>query len=221
MILKNRLFEREEPSEEAKTIFIFCEGRKREHQYFSYFEGIDSRIKLEVYKLNPHEDNSPLGLLKIAKECLLNNETNKNPKYDFRERDEVWLVFDIDPDKYDSRKPQIEQIIDEVNMLKNWRIARSNPCFEVWLYAHFSKAQPQSLPMLKCEDWKRLVNHIIPGGFDSRKHPIFISEAISNSKDFNEQYKHQIGSTEVYQIGESILDLIYFKIQQIRQGLGL
>ena len=37
MILTNRLFERQEPSKEAKSIYIFCEGVKREYQYFEYF----------------------------------------------------------------------------------------------------------------------------------------------------------------------------------------
>ena len=67
MLLRNRLFDREPPSREAKSIFIFCEGAKRERKYFQYFEEIDSRIRIEIYPLHSHEDNSPLGLLNIAK----------------------------------------------------------------------------------------------------------------------------------------------------------
>ncbi len=52
MILKKRLFERAEPSEDAKKIFIFCEGKKRERAYFNYFKAIDSRINIEVYELD-------------------------------------------------------------------------------------------------------------------------------------------------------------------------
>jgi hypothetical protein len=53
MILTNRLFERVPPSREAKSIYIFCEGAKREYDYFEYFKQLDSRINIEVYKLDP------------------------------------------------------------------------------------------------------------------------------------------------------------------------
>ena len=60
MILTNRLFKREIPSRDAKSIFIFCEGLKREYQYFTFFMEKDSRINVEVYKLNPSEfDQDP------------------------------------------------------------------------------------------------------------------------------------------------------------------
>ena len=49
MLLTNRLFERQAPSRTAKSIYIFCEGAKREYQYFKYFKEMDSRINVEVY----------------------------------------------------------------------------------------------------------------------------------------------------------------------------
>ena len=70
MSITNRLFERQPPSREAKSIYIFCEGVKREYQYFKYFVEMDSRINIEPYRLHPHEDNSPLGLLNIGKSCI-------------------------------------------------------------------------------------------------------------------------------------------------------
>lgn len=66
MILPRRSFERVPPGREARSVYIFGEGSRREFDYFNYFKELDSRIKIEVYKLHPHEDNSPLGLLKIA-----------------------------------------------------------------------------------------------------------------------------------------------------------
>ena len=80
MILTNRLFKRKLPDREAKSIYIFCEGAKREYQYFDYFKELDSRINVEIYKLHPEEDNSPLGLLKIAQKCIdANNLHNRIP----------------------------------------------------------------------------------------------------------------------------------------------
>lgn len=55
MILKNRLFERVPPSRKAKSIYIFCEGARREFDYFEYFKELDSRINIEIYQLHPHE----------------------------------------------------------------------------------------------------------------------------------------------------------------------
>lgn len=110
MILPRRSFERVPPGREARSVYIFGEGSRREFDYFNYFKELDSRIKIEVYKLHPHEDNSPLGLLKIAEKCIIASDENPNPKYDFIEGDEVWIVLDIDKDRADSRKPQIAQV---------------------------------------------------------------------------------------------------------------
>ena len=54
MILTNRLFVREEPTRDAKSIYIFCEGKEREFNYFMYFKELDSRINIEIYKLESH-----------------------------------------------------------------------------------------------------------------------------------------------------------------------
>ncbi len=105
MILTNRLFDREPPTKEAKSIYIFCEGLKREFGYFEYFREMDSRINIEVYKLHPHENNSPKGLFGIAKKCVLQSKENPNPKYKFQKNDEVWIVLDVDKDKMNGCSP--------------------------------------------------------------------------------------------------------------------
>ncbi len=40
-----------------------------------------------------------LGLLNIAKRCIIKSDENPNPKYNFIDGDEVWIVLDIDKDK--------------------------------------------------------------------------------------------------------------------------
>lgn len=67
-------------------------------------------VEIEVYELHPHEDNSPLGLLRIAEKCIISSDENPDPKYNFIEGDEVWIVLDIDKDRDNSGEPQIEQI---------------------------------------------------------------------------------------------------------------
>lgn len=217
MILTNRKFEREAPVREARSIYIFCEGAKREYQYFDYFKEMDSRINVEIYKLHPHEDNSPLGLLSIAKKCIISNEENPKPKYSFQKNDEVWIVLDTDKDKDESREPQIKTIKEEIQELENWNLVQSNPCFEVWLYYHMNQEKPDFEGVEYCVNWKKLVNNSIKGGFDSRRHPIFIESATNNSeKNFElEDLKPNIGSTEVFKLSKSILPIIKFKLQKV------
>jgi hypothetical protein len=181
MILTNRLFERVAPSREAKNIYIFCEGAKREYNYFLFFRERDSRINIEIYKLDSKEDNSPLGLLKIAEKCIVKTAKNPNPKYNFIEGDEVWIVLDIDKDKNDSREAQIEFVKKECKRKNNWFLTRSNPCFEVWLYYHLFSERPMLNEAEKCPAWKKYVNESVIGGFDPRKHPIFIETASRNA----------------------------------------
>ncbi len=222
MILTNRLFKRELPSREAKSIYIFCEGVKREYQYFRYFKEKDSRINIEVYQLHPHEDNSPLGLLSIAKQSILpSEENNYNPKYTFQENDEIWIVLDTDADKASSRKPQIIQIEEFCGQKKDWFIVQSNPCFEVWLYYHFSSEKPVFDGNVHCTTWKRMVNSSIDGGFDSRRHPIYIERAIANAEDNFELHDGapDIGSTVVFELAKSIFPLVEAKIKLVLQKI--
>ncbi len=216
MILTKRLFEREKPSREAKSIYIFCEGAKREYQYFQYFQGMDSRINVEIYPLRPHENNSPLGLFDIAKKCIVESDKNPKPKYLFLEKDEVWIVLDTDTDKDKSRKRQIEQVKEYCDQKVGWFVAQSNPCFEVWLYYHCLAEKPIFEGDEYCAGWKTKVNEVITGGFDSRKHPIYIENAIMNAeKNFKlENNVPNIGSTEVFRLARSIYSLVGIKIKQ-------
>jgi len=217
MILTNRLFERVPPSRDARSIYIFSEGAVREFEYFQYFVEIDSRINIEVYKLGKHEDNSPSGLLKIAENCILKTNENPNPKYNFIDGDQVWIVLDTDKDKADSRTPQLKQIKNRLKERDSWFLSVSNPCFEVWLYYHFFSEKPELDYPEKCPHWKRFLNESIRGGFDSRKHPIYIEKARSNALrtiDLVEGLPG-LGCTEVYQLADSIIPLLKEKIDKI------
>jgi len=217
MLLTNRLFERQPPSREAKSIYIFCEGAKREYQYFKYFVEMDSRINVEPYKLHPHEDNSPLGLLNIAISCIIQSEENPSPKFQFQENDEVWIVIDVDKDKAESRKPQIKQIIDFCSATNDWFLVQSNPCFEVWLYYHLFESVLEFEDKDKCTSWKRMLNQLQPGGFHSSRHPIFIQRAAKRTRD-NFQFSNdqpENGCTEIFKLAESMLTILDDKINKV------
>lgn len=218
MILTNRLFERQAPSREAKSLYIFCEGRKREYQYFKYFKEIDSRINVEVNKLSSDDDNSPNGLYNLAESSF----SGTKPKFTLQENDEVWIVLDTDPDKSNSREEQINQIKEKCNEKENWFIVESNPCFEVWLFFHKNEKVIEFESDDFCKSWKQKVNESYEGGFDSRRHPIFIEEASINSeKNFQRGGNGRPikGASEVHQLAKSMFSTIINKIRTIKSKL--
>lgn len=220
MILPLRSYEREAPRKDAKSVYIFCEGKKREYQYFSYFRGLDSRINIKVYELEDHDDNSPLGLLNIAIECFTYNSDNSGSEYSFVEGDEVWIVLDRDKDKLDSRAPQISKIIMECSKREGWYMAVSNPCFEVWLYYHKFSVKPVDISD-KPSWWKQKVAEAINGGFDSHRHPLLIETARNNAKDNFKlvDEKPDVGCTEVYKLANTILPLVKEKLDKALNGI--
>lgn len=217
MILTNRLFEKQAPSRQAKSIYIFCEGAKREYQYFQYFKERDSRVNIEVYQLEETEDNSPSGLLKIAQQSIIAGKNNPKPKYTFQKNDEVWIVLDTDEDKNRSRAPQIERIRNYCRQHEGWNVVQSNPCFEVWLYYHLHSNKVRFGGDTVCKNWKNFVNQTIKGGFDSRRHPLYIGYAIRNAQDNFEENDSvpNTGSTEVYLLGQSIYTILKEKIRNV------
>lgn len=213
MILRHRSFRRPPPSKDATSIYIFCEGVKREFQYFDNFRGLDSRINIEIYNLNPNEDNSPLGLLEIAKSSFGLN-TDSKPKFELIPGDQVWLVFDTDPDKGNTRLPQINEIKSYAEK-KGWNLAISNPCFEVWLAFHFYDKPP--VDSLSCSEWKTSMNHF--GGFDSRQHFVMIERAVDRSRISYSQDELELpmpGSTNVFNLGDVLVQFIGKKLEMIK-----
>lgn len=218
MILTNRLFERQAASREAKSLYIFCEGAKREYQYFEYFREIDSRIKVKVNKLSPDENNSPKGLYDLA----INSFSGNKPKFTFQENDEVWIVLDTDPDKSNSREEQIRQIKDDCQSKDDWLVVESNPCFEVWLFFHKNEKAEEFESDDICKSWKQKVNESYEGGFDSRRHPIYIEEAINNAETNykpDENGRPLKGSSEVHLLAKSMFAVIKNKIRAVKSRL--
>jgi hypothetical protein len=214
MILKSRLFERQQPSRDASLFIIYCEGNRREPMYFGYFEGISSRVRLEIIEADRQGNNSPEGLLAQAKRDLESSDNRRGPKYLLGDEDQVWFV--IDTDTWGS---QITLLRKQCETNPCWYVAQSNPCFEVWLYCHFSKEKINTLKI--CSEWKTFVNETIPGGFDSRKHPLLIADAIINAESMFErdQEEPKLGSTEVYKLAKALYPLVAEEVEEARRKL--
>jgi len=210
MIPRNRLYKKSEPSRDSKCIYIYCEGKKREYHYFNYFRFLNSRINVVIYKLESSDNNSPLGLYEIARKELIKSGSEGTPKYDFQDDDEVWFVIDKD------RWTSIEELKEKIKNHQNWNIAQSNPCFEVWLYYHLYKDMPNLEDIQECRSWKKYLNECIPGGFNSRKHSVYIKNAINNAKNSYRDNSEGllIGCTQVFKPAEIIYNFVKNEINE-------
>lgn len=120
-----------------KLFIIAAEGAKTEIKYFNalkerYKENFNSKnIHVEcLEKENPTHSGSS-----TVSQILKNFYTELENKYGIQEYDEFWIV--IDTDDYENRKEVIKKIAADCEQSNNYRLALSNPCFEVWLICHF------------------------------------------------------------------------------------
>ena len=210
MIKRSKIYSKREPEREGKLYFIFCEGERKETTYFYFFNRIASQIIIQIVPIAEGK-NSPMGLYQNARQCLIKSEENPNPTYEFHEGDEIWFI--IDTDKWGE---QISELRNSIVKHDNWFTGQSNPCFEVWLYYHFEGDKPKEV----IQNWKDFLNSIIKGGFDVRKHPVFIQTAIINSeKNFvmSADQPHEL-STEVFALAKKILPLVKSQIDELLQN---
>lgn len=215
MLSRSKLYTRKEPTKEAKLFIIFCEGQNTEPMYFRYFQNISHNINLEIIE---HEDgkNDPLGLFETACKLLIKSEENPNPKYEVSPVDEIWFV--IDTDKWNEQGDKINQLKEKLQKHLTWKIAQSNPCFEVWLHYHHFEEKPEFENISKCKSWKAHLNEKI-SGFSCDSHPILIETAIKNSKQNYNTNNNQpdICCTEVFNLAELILPFVQEEIDEAKK----
>ncbi|WP_419905431.1 RloB family protein [Kiloniella sp.] len=123
-----RNFSRISGTRDPSLIVLATEGTETEPQYF---EGVkekcverSSRIHIEILKRDS-QSSSPKHVLEELKK--------HHSKMGLNSRDELCLVIDRDKQSWD------EAQISEVATLcgqKQYLLALSNPCFEVWLLLH-------------------------------------------------------------------------------------
>ena len=202
-------YEKREAFRDAFYFIIICEGQNREPDYFRFFDGISSRVK--IVPVESTGGSAPLKLIGYA--------VAKEEELDARaERDRVWFV--IDTDRW---KKQLHEIRKECAAHPHWRVAQSNPCFEVWLYFHAKAQLPVLQDMSQCNNWKPHLPRVIQGGFNPDFHPIAIETAIINSKALYIQngYLPEPGSTQLWELGEELLPLIKKNLDALRDRFPL
>ena len=210
-LIRPKRYERLEPSRDSRKIYIYCEGNRREYDYFRFFRGLSSNVNIIAI---PSKDGKtdPKKLMEAALMDFFGTE-ERNAIYalDVKQKDMVWFAIDTDEwggkigDLRDFCKLRNRDVDCDV-----WNVAQSNPCFEIWLYYHFFDKEPDTESVEEFSSLKNFVDAMIPGGFDSRKHPALLATAISNaSANYHEQNEMpDLFSTEVYKLGQEILPFV-------------
>lgn len=113
---RNRELRRRGPRRETPPrFFLVCEGRNTEPGYFKALGLIFPRVRIEIEA----GAGDPFA---IAEKCARRSREAER-------RDRVWAVFDRDTHE------RFQEALD-VCREDGAGVARSNPCFEVWLILH-------------------------------------------------------------------------------------
>lgn len=210
-LVRSRRYERQEPLRDSRKIYIYCEGNKREFDYFRFFCGLSSNVNIIPI---PSKDGKtdPEKLMEAAQEEFgINSDVSPKFTLDVSQQDNVWFV--IDTDSWGRKITDLRNFCKSQNAgLDNeaWYVSQSNPSFEIWLYYHKFSEKPVKNDVDKYSSIKEFVDAQIPGGFDSRKHPAMIEVAIQNAKATYEEENQvlKLYSTEVFKLGQVILPFV-------------
>ena len=225
MIQRRRDYDKREPSRDAHKIYIVCEGKGTEPDYFAFFEGLSSN--LQVITIPPADGTDPLKLMERAKQVLIGDGREYTVEYEHG--DTVWFVVDTDTWEKEGKitplrqfcsqkNASISQEYDEVKAYSAWNVAQSNPSFEIWLYYHFYENKPISDEVAKYASFKEYVNNTISGGFNFEKDPVRLESAIENAERNFQVDKESIlleYSSEVYILGKEIDDFVKLEIAKL------
>ena len=228
-IERRRDYGKKKPTRDAHKIYIVCEGASTEPRYFAFFEGLSSN--LQVITIPPTEGTDPLKLIERAKQVLTGG--NRQFTLDYQHGDTVWFVIDTDTWETEGKITPLRKFcatqnksfankLNEVKPYHAWRVAQSNPCFEIWLYYHLYENTPEDFDAKK-ERFKSYVNRIMPGGFNFDRHPQYLEAAINNAK-FNfhtdKDGKVALFSTEMHLLGTEILGFVKSDLDKLKNKLA-
>ena len=229
MIQRRKDYVKREPSRDAHKIYLVCEGKGTEPDYFKFFEGLSSN--LQVITIPPTDGCDPIKLMKRAQEVLLGD--NRQYTVECEHGDTVWFIIDTDSwEKEGKIMPLrdfcLEQngiIWDKFNEMRAypvWNVAQSNPCFEIWLYYHFYDNKPDKEAVEGCVSFKEYVHKAIAGGFNYEKDPVRLEAAITNSMaNFQSEKNRNLSlySTEMYLPGREIMGFVKSELDKLRNKL--
>jgi hypothetical protein len=230
MIQRRRDYDKREPSRDAHKIYIVCEGKGTEPNYFAFFEGLSSN--LQVITIPPADGTDPLKLMERAKQVLIGDDREFTVEYEHG--DTVWFVIDTDTWEQEDKIAPLREFCaqknaaipleyDEVKAYSAWNVAQSNPSFEIWLYYHFYENRPIQEEVEKYASFKEYVHNTISGGFNYDKDPARLEDAIMNTKNnfsLDKSISLLIFASEMYRLGTEIDGFVKTDILKLKNKLG-
>jgi hypothetical protein len=204
---------------EAEKMFVLSyEGNVSEKKYFEDFRrsGLfnnNGLIEIISLKRPSNRGSDPINVKKLLQEA--------KKEYRFKNTDEFWLIIDRD-DWEIIHNHNFDKLVDDCKKEKNFFLAMSNPCFEIWLILHLKNINEydadEKQRILKNEKISNSKNYIdkvlseIQGrGYNKRPDPRvflpFTRTAIHRAKELdnkNEDYPKQLG-THIYKLIEKLI----------------
>lgn len=206
---------------DAEKLFVLSyEGTVTEKKYFQDFRVSDYFNNNGLIEIVPLKRPNDKGSDPFSVKKLL-NEAKK--EYGFKITDEFWLIFDRD-DWESIHKLSFDDLVRECKSEKNFYLAMSNPCFEIWLVLHFKNlaefTQEEQNLLLKNEKITSSKNYIdtVVGylqdgdrGYNKRPNPsIYLpltNSAIQRAKSIDnltDEYPKSLG-THLYKLIEKLI----------------
>lgn len=139
MPYQKRKFQRKSNLRDANLFIIATEGKETEKQYFEDFANFYQNSKVNVKVIDKiKEDSDPTAVLN----ALISFEK----EFDFNKKvgDELWIVIDKD-----AWKDKMLREVAKICQQKDYFLALSNPCFELWLLLHIKNLNEYSQEELK------------------------------------------------------------------------
>lgn len=230
MIQRRKDYSKKAPSKEASKIYIVCEGKETETNYFEFFQGLSSNLHLIII---PPENGQtdPLKLMERAKKLFIGE--SRLYTLDYMQNDKIWFAIDTDSWEKEGKIQPLRDFCAEQNgLLKElderkpyeaWNVAQSNPCIETWLYYHFYDVPPEKDEVKSYPSMKSYVDSKVAGGFDYQKDPVRIKDAIDNSeRNFQRQENGNpdLFSTEKHFLAKEILEFVHPEITKLRNKMN-
>ena len=126
------------------TFYILCEGANTERDYFRSLQRVQPDLIIDLTPAVGVPYTVATEAATLCKELGLGKKKKKKIN-SFEVRDQVWAVFDRDA------HPRFEDAI-ALCKKEGVYVARSNPCFEVWLILHkedYQKPDGRNLVQLR------------------------------------------------------------------------
>lgn len=203
---ENRAYKKGKAFKDTRKFIIICEGM-READYFNFFHEKYQKLIVEVLEPsgNFHGHSAPSKLIDRAIEYI------KREDWDESLDDEIWFIVDTD-----DWGPQLYNLSNQCLANKNWFLANSNPCFELWLYYHKSSNRTN---ISNASAMKEALNNQTIGGYQKKEYVLLFETAINNANNMDHNKDHTIAEigiiTKVYKLAMKIKELLPYKDGQL------